>query len=517
MQPLDPPNPSTPSAPARRRFALFAAGLALAVGVVFGPVVSFGFLTIDDTSYVTENPGVLGGLSFEGLRWALVSFHAWNWHPLTWICHQTDVELWGLAPGGHHLTSLALHALNAVLVALFVRALAGELVTALAVAALFALHPMRAESVAWIAERKDLLCAGFSLLALLAYLGWQRSGRRATGWLAVAGATILALAAKPMAVTLPLLFLLLDAWPLGRLSKGQREMWRALVEKLPFAAMAGGAAFLTYAAQRAGAVASLAELPFTQRLAAAAVAPVDYVARTLWPNALSVLYPHPYLPGGHPPTTLAIVLSAAGLLLVVGAALSGRLSPPAGFGVLFFLLTLIPVLGLVQVGEQATADRYTYLGHVGLFLALVELLRRLLEGRLGSDRARRALVAAVGLAVALEAVATARWLPAWSDTHELYARSVAATPDSPVLLWLLGRKELNAGRLDDAFAHVKRAIELRPVFAEAHHTLGVILERQGKPEAALRQYELSHDIFPAYRPARDDLERLRRREAGAAR
>ena len=496
-----------PAAPRGARSGL--AALAVTVLLAVAPVVGGGFLVLDDPGYVTANPRVLSGLSLANLRWAATTGHAANWHPLTWLSHQLDVELWGLDARGHHATNLLLHAANALLAALALARLTGSPRRSLAVAALFALHPLRLESVAWIAERKDLLSALFFLLALLAHERWARRGGAAR-YLALLAAGAAAMAAKPMAVTLPGVLLLLDAWPLGRL---RARPWRCLLEKLPLAALAAGTAWATLAVQTAGgAVAGAAELPLGARLAQAARAPFEYLGRTLWPFDLSVLYPHPDLPGGTPQAPLGALLAALALGAAVAAALAALARPAPGargavaVGALWYLGTLVPVLGLIQVGEQATADRYTYLPHLGLFLALVwpaaEAARRLrLPGR-------TSLLAACALLAAL-AARTSVQARVWRDSTTLLEASLAATPDNPVLLWLAAVEDHRAGRLDRAGARLARAIALRPLFAEARHALARVYRDLGRPREAERQLELALEIHPRYKPALLDLAAVR--------
>lgn len=496
---------------ARRTFHLGLAALALATLVAFAPVLAAGFLVIDDPGYVTANPRVLGGPTLDALTWAVTSTDAANWHPLAWISHQIDVALFGLDPRGHHAVSLLLHVANALLAALALERLTGSPRRALLAAALFALHPLRVESVAWIAERKDVLSATFYLAALLAYLAWVRRGGGAR-YAALLLAAAAAMASKPMAVTLPCLLLLLDAAPLGRLF---RAPGRALVEKLPLFAMAAATSAATLAAQSsAGAVARDSELSLGARLANAVVAPFDYLARTFWPFDLSVLYPHPGLPGGAPRAPLAVALATIALALFVGAALRslrrGRpLESPVATGGLWFLGLLVPVAGLVQVGEQATADRYTYLPHVGLFLALVwaaaDLARR---WRLP---ARPSALATLAL-LALLAARTSAEARVWRDSPTLLAASLAATPDNPMLLWLAGREALAAGDVADAEARVTRALELRPIFVEARETLALVYLAQRRDREAASQLDIALRLHPRYLPALRDLAELRWRQ-----
>lgn len=508
------------AAPAGRRGITLGLGLAalvLAVLVCFAQVVAADFLVLDDPGYVTANPHVRAGLSLDGLVWAATSGEQANWHPLTWLSHQLDVELFGLDPRGHHAVNLLLHAANALLSALALARLTGSPRASLAAAALFALHPLRVESVAWVAERKDLLCALFVLLALLAHERFARHRGRPGGfrrYAALLAASAAAMASKPMAVTLPFLLLLVDAWPLGRF---RESPGRCLAEKLPILGMAAGTAAATLAFQStAGAVALAAELPLAARLANAAVAPFDYLARTFWPFGLSVLYPHPALPGGEPRSPLAVALAAAALAAFAAAALAtlsrGRPLPaPVAVGGLWFLGALVPVLGLVQVGEQASADRYTYLPHLGLFLALVfggaRLARRWQLPERAAGLALLALLAALGARSSAEA-------RLWRDSPTLLEASLAATPDNPMLLWLAGREELAAGRLDRAERRLAHALTLRPLFAEARQTLARVYAAQGRGDEAVRQLEIALELHPRYLPALLDLAAARER-AGA--
>jgi len=312
-------------------------------------------------------------------------------------------------------------------------------------------------------------------------------------------------------VTLPCLLLLFDAAPLGRL---YRAPGRALVEKLPLFAMAAATSAMTLAAQStAGAVARDFELSLGARLANAAVAPFDYLARTFWPFDLSVLYPHPGLPGGTPRAPLAVAFATAALAFFVGAALvslrRGRpLEPWVATGGLWFLGLLVPVAGLVQVGEQATADRYTYLPHLGLFLALVWAAADLARRR--ALPARPAALAAVAL-LALLAARTSAEARVWRDSPTLFAASLAATPDNPMLLWLAGREALAGGDVAGAEARVTRALELRPIFVEARQTLALVYLEQGRDREAASQLEIALRLHPRYLPALLDLAELRRR------
>jgi len=504
-----------------RRTALVAGLLVAAVLLVFEPALDAGFVAWDDPLYVTANRTVQQGLTLDGLRWAFTTGHAANWHPLTWLSHMADVELFGLGPRGHHLTSVALHAATAVMALLFVARAGGSLWMGALVAALFAVHPLRVESVAWVAERKDVLCGLFSLAAALAYLGY----RERPGWGRYLGVTALVAAAlltKPMAVSLPLLLWLLDFWPAGpRETPAAGPEARAghrlrLLEKLPWLAMAAGVALATLLAQEeGGGVAGGGELAWSARAANAATALVRYLGLTLWPAGLSVLYPHPFLPGGTPPSMVAVVGASALLLaLGAGAARLWRRDRAIAVGGLWFLVSLGPTLGIVQVGEQAMADRYTYLPHVGLFLAVGRLAALALARTPRRWPFAGALAAAV---VVVFGVATHRQAQNWQSTARLFESSLAATPENPILLHHLGLDRARAGRLAEAFALQRRAIELRPVYVEAHLALGVVLARQGLLEKAERQLELPLDIRPGWGAAEEAMARVLLAQGKAAR
>ena len=511
-----------PALPALPTLARVAVGLALAVAValVFAPAVGYGFVEWDDPVYVSRNPQVMGGLTREGVVWAWTTRHAANWHPLAWMSHMLDVELFGAGPRGPHLVNVALHVANALLaLALYWRLDPCRPALGAIAAALFALHPLRVESVAWVAERKDVLCVLFSLLAALAYLAWRRRGG-AVRYVVVTLVVAAALAAKPMAVTLPLLFLLFDLWPLGG-EAGSIALRPRLLEKLPWALLATGAALATMAAQRGGgAVAAPSELALDERLANAALAVPRYLALTLRPAGHSVLYPHPWLPGGVPPPAWTIVAAAVGVAIATALAVRALLArrtgaTPAGarpvaMGWLWFLAALLPTLGLVQVGEQALADRYSYLPHVGLLLALVwgvgGLLARVAEVAPRLARGLAALLAVV--CVALAAARATAQLPAWSSSEELFRRSLATTPRNPVLLYHLARVRLLAGDASGAEPLLREAVALRPRFAEPHRLLGLVEESRGRLAEAARALDLAVGMVPDYVEARLDLARV---------
>ena len=333
------------------KIALVCALLTAATAAVYAETASFDFVALDDPLHVTRNPMVRAGLSADGVRWAFTETHAGYWIPLTWISHMIDCEIHGLSPAGPHLANLALHIVNALLVFLVLLRATGRLVPSAFAAALFALHPLRVESVAWVTERKDVLSTAFGLASTLAYLAFAvRGGALRYGAVALLFAA--SLMAKPMLVTLPLVFLLLDAWPLDRLGR------RQLLEKLPLLAISLVFSIVAVVANSAhGALPGTDAIPVHLRLANAAVSCVRYLGATFWPADLAAFYPHPYLPDGTP-WSPAQVLGSLGLLLGISGALVWRaaLDRAALVGWLWFLGTLVPVLGLVQAGEQAMAE-----------------------------------------------------------------------------------------------------------------------------------------------------------------
>ncbi len=400
-------------ATARLRSLGLALGLAVLTVLVFAPVLGHDFVSLDDPAYVTANRQVRRGLTAEGFGWAWGAEVAANWHPLTLLSHMLDCELYGLDPGGHHLTSLLLHTANAVLLFVVWRRLTGAAGRSAVVAALFAIHPLHVESVAWIAERKDVLSGFFFLLTLAAWTGWVRRPTRRRYLLALL-AFALGLLAKPMLVTLPLVLLLLDVWPLERLPRGapaaeiRRAFGRLLREKLPFFLAALAAGVVALFTQRE-AMFPLAALPPAQRAANALLAYAAYLGDTLWPRGLAVFYP---LPGPQPAWRVAL---AAALFAALTAATLARCrrSPWLAVGWLWFAGMLVPVIGLLQVGSQGRADRYTYLPSIGLFVALVwEVAERWPAGRLR----RPALAAAALLAIAPLAVAARAQVATWRDS-----------------------------------------------------------------------------------------------------
>jgi tetratricopeptide (TPR) repeat protein len=451
---------------------LISAGLFAATLLLYSRAVDFPFLNYDDHLYVTLNPHVKGGLTGENAAWAFTTFETGNWHPLTWLSLQLDAGLFGAdSAAGFHLTNAVLHATNAALLFLALRALTGALWRSALVAALFALHPLRVESVAWVAERKDVLCALFGILALLAYAHYGRRpgpGRYAL----VFAALLLGLLAKPMLVTLPFVLLLLDYWPLGRLSpRTPGAVPRLALEKVPLFALAAASCAVTVVAQRgSGAIRTLQEMSLGSRLAGALLAYGAYLRQTVWPVDLAAAYPYHFAPpwSGEAEGCAALLLGLTGLAVWQ----AGR-RPYLLVGWLWYLGMLVPVIGLVQVGIQARADRYTYLPSVGLFLAAVWGAAKLLQ--------RRPAVAAAAAVLVLCAGATWVQLGYWADNESLWRHTLTVTgPGNPHALQNLGIALLDERRPAEALPYLEAGVRLDPYNPTAHFALGRALVELGQ-------------------------------------
>lgn len=454
---------------------------------VYGQTLGFGFINLDDPGYVLNNPMVSRGLSWAGAGWAFTTFTECNWHPLTWLSLMADAQFYGLNAGGYHLTSLLLHGLNCTLLYVWLRRATGTLWPGAIVAFFFAVHPLHVESVAWISERKDVLSLLFGLLTLIAHAEYARHGKRA--WRRASLAFFAAgLASKPMLVTLPLLLLLSDVWPLDRI--GGRTWRERLWEKAPFFALAAASAVVTLVAQRAGhAVVPYRLLPASERLGSAVTAGAVYLGETLWPTRLGVYYPYWV---GRPiwQSLAALTLLAA---ITVGAWRARRRAPYVAVGWAWFLVALAPVIGIVQVGGQAMADRYTYLPHVGLFIALVWAGADV-AGRL--PRWRLPLIAAVALAgVGCLGLGVSQ-ASYWRDSVTLFARTYAVTRPSPNLCTLYGDACLSAGRYAEAESVYRKGLELRPGSAAFEGKLGYAQLRRGELADALSSLTAAERAAP---------------------
>jgi len=471
--------------------------LAILVGGTYGRVVQNGFIDYDDPAYVTDNPQVRSGLTLDTAAWALrTGYHA-NWHPLTWMSHALDCELFGLNPAGHHLVSVGLHAANAVLLLLVLHALTGAVWRSAAVAALFAAHPLHVESVAWVAERKDVLSTLFAMLVLLAYARHAARPTKAARVL-IPVFFALGLMAKPMLVTLPFVLLLLDVWPLRR--------WNRLVppfvlirEKLPLFALAAASSVVTWVVQhRGGAVTPFEVLPMGTRVGNAAIAYVTYLARMFWPEGLGVLYPIAFaLPAWK-------VIGACAILATITTATvaARRRAPYLAVGWLWYLGTLVPVIGIVQVGVQSAADRYTYLPLVGVFIMIAWGLTDLFGV---SAFSRTVLAASAVLAVAVCSVLAWRQVGRWRDSETIFTHTLATTSGNYVIHSNLGGVLLRENRIDEAVSHLEQARRIRPDHAATLSNLGVAAMRRGNLDEATALFQEALKANPAHLEAQLNL------------
>jgi protein O-mannosyl-transferase len=484
--------------------------LAAVTVLVYYPVASFPFINLDDPDYVTANPPVQAGLTSFGLKWALGTGHAANWHPLTWLSHMLDCQLWGLHAAGPHLTNLLLHVATTILLFRLFRQLTGAVWLSAFVAALFALHPMHVESVAWVSERKDVLSALFFVLTLLAYSAHAtRPAARdprpppqasrftfpvSLAYLLSLLFFTLGLMSKPMLVTLPFVLLLLDYWPLDRMKKAEARMKNAdtgrfspfiihhssfiILEKLPFLALAAGSCVVTFLVQHSsGAVMQSSELSPAARVANALVSYVRYLGKLLWPANLACFYPRPE----HWPMWQII---GAALILIAITIFVLRLMTRRRYlavGWFWYLGMLVPVIGLVQVGDQAIADRYTYLPSIGLFVivawGLADLV--LLRPSLKPILAAMAVLALAGLSVA-----TRQQLLYWRSSDNLFRHAMAATQDNAWVHCLLADALVEAGKVDEAEAQSLEALRLKPGFPEVQVLYAKVLTRGRKLDQA---------------------------------
>jgi hypothetical protein len=481
------PSSDQPLAPPRKWVVLAGAALVTLVVAIYAPVGQFGFLNLDDDQYVTQNQWVRAGLTTEGVTWAFTAFHAANWHPLTWLSHMADVELFGLDPGRHHQVNVLLHALDTVLLFLFLLLATGATWRSALAAALFAVHPLHVESVAWISERKDVLSTLFWLVTCLAWLGYVRrpSPARYAGVMVAYG---LGLLAKPMLVTLPLVLLLLDAWPLRRLPRGRpwvRGLRPLVMEKLPMLAMAAASTLVTWLAQsRGGGVLDTVGLSLPVRLGNAMLSAATYLWQSVWPARLAALYPHP----GLLPSGLSGVQVAVSSMVLLGlsavAAWQWRPRPWLGVGWLWFLVTLLPVVGIVQVGDQGHADRYTYVPLIGIFVALAWSVP------FASSRSGRAAVGAASmLVIGGLSLQARRQVSTWRDSVTMFEHAISMT-DGNYHAWRgLGSAHLAAGRLDRAIPALQESLRLQPEDPNTWMNLGFATFRAGRPPESRAAFE----------------------------
>lgn len=462
--------------------------LAAIILAAYMQVGNHEFLSFDDFTYITNNKHVAGGMTGPNILWAFTSIEAANWHPLTWLSHMTDVRLYGMNPGGHHLTSVAIHTLSAMLLFLLLFRLTGALWQSYFVAAMFALHPMHVESVAWVAERKDVLSTLFWFLTLFIYTEYTAK-RKISLYFLTLFTFVLGLMSKPMIVTLPIVMLLADFWPLGRFrhENGQdAQLLNAITplikEKIPFFICSLLSGFITlYAQHKGGAVRGLDVLSFQLRSENALIAYVKYIGKTIWPHDLAVLYPFPLsIP------LWQVVCSLCILLLISVAVIStGRRHPYLAVGWLWFFVTLVPVIGLLKVGGQSMADRYMYIPATGLFIMAAWGIPELTKGL----RCRTGILALLAAAaIFASTVLTWRQLGYWQDNISLYRHTLHVTTGNPSINYNLGLALQRKGDLDAAIHEYREALRVNPEHGNAHHNLGAALASKGDHNAAIHEY-----------------------------
>jgi tetratricopeptide (TPR) repeat protein len=520
-------------------------GFALAVGtmLVYLPMLWHGFVNYDDPDYITGNTHVTGGLTWANVVWAFTSNDASNWHPLTWLSHMTDWQMFGSNAGGHHLVNLLLHTANTLLLFLLLKKLTGALWRSALVAALFAWHPLHVESVAWASERKDVLSAFFWMLALLAYVRYaqvKKSLNPHPSTLNYSLALIFfacGLMSKPMVVTLPFVLLLLDFWPLGRMRNaecGMRNVASLLLEKIPFFALSLASCLITYHAQ-SGALWSSNSLTFHFRLANALMSYVRYISKLFWPTDLALIYPYPHF------WPFAGVVFVTGLLAMLSVIfiLQAKRFPYLAVGWFWFLGTLIPAIGLVQVGVQSMADRYTYLPSIGFFILVVWGVNDLLNAQPQKIK----IAALAGSAVLIGClICTSMQLRYWRSSPELFLHTVKVTtdnyaaedclgkalenigkndeaeklyadavriePDYPMAQFDLGMIEIEQGNLDDASNHLAIAVQLSPQNPVMQFDFGTYLMQHGNPAEAANHFKAALADRPEFPEARHSLDRI---------
>lgn len=480
-----------------RQGIFFLLALAAATLLIYAQVRHFEFINYDDTEYVTENLTVRGGLTIDGIVWAFTTVHAGNWHPLTWLSHMLDVSLFGMDPGSHHIMNLIIHVLNTILVFVVFAKMTGAIPKSAFVAALFALHPLHVESVAWVSERKDLLSTFFWMLAIWAYARYA-SAPSLRRYLAVAAFFCFGLMSKPMAITLPFALLLLDYWPIQRFQwshfndrvNGHSVIFGLIREKMPLLAISALSAVVTvYAQTSGGAVKDLDIFPLTVRVANAVVAYAAYIIKMIWPSDLAFLYPHPGMPQGWQVAGTFLMLAG---ITVFALARAGK-QPYIIFGWFWFSGTLVPVIGLVQVGMQAMSDRYIYIPLIGLFIMVT-------WGMAEAARKWRfpipALVMAAGILLLVSGGLTWKQAGYWKNSEILFRRAIDVTDENFIAHYNLANVLARRNDPNEAIFHYRQTLRIKPGFSDAHINLGNTFSLQGNDGDAVRHYRAALKLQP---------------------
>ncbi|NNG00931.1 MAG: tetratricopeptide repeat protein [Desulfobacteraceae bacterium] len=479
--------------------------LITATFLAFSPVLKSDFVDYDDQIYVTKNRAVRAGFSIASIKWAFGNVDASNWHPLTWLSHILDYRIYGSAPWGHHLSSLILHALNGALLFVFLRTFSADVWKCAIVAALFVLHPLRVESVAWVSERKDVLAGTFWMLSLIGYMRYCREFKPGV-YLCVLLSFICGLLAKPMVITLPCVLLLLDVWPLQRLNLqgGLKRLFhhdnlKILAEKIPFFVLSILAATITIIAQNSGgAIRSVKIFPLAERIGNAFISYIAYLVNLIRPVDLAVFYPYPQpFPWGYAVGACLIIA-----LVTIWVCLFSKGSRYYRVGWFWYLGTLAPVIGIIQVGSQARADRYTYIPLIGILILAVWGMGEFLGQR---KKLRPFAGVAAVLLVTLSGVMTWTQSSKWENSFTLFNHAIAATGENEVALHGLGNALARENRIPEAIGHYERAIQMDPLFAEAHYNLGNMKAKTGIFREAIEHYLHAVSLKPGYYLAHNNL------------
>jgi tetratricopeptide (TPR) repeat protein len=481
--------------------AWICVGLLVLTCAVFIQTLRYDFVNYDDPHYVYQNTRITSGINLGNIAWAFTHVHSENWHPLTTITHMLDCQVYGVNAGWHHFTNILLHSIAVVVLFIALARMTGALWRSAFVAAVFAVHPLHVESVAWIAERKDVLSAVFFVLCLLAYFHYTRAPSIAR-YLTVAFVMALGLMSKPMLVTLPFVLLVLDYWPLERFethrSNAGRQMLQLILEKIPLITLSAVSSMVTFLAQR-GAIGWTEQLPVSERISNAFVAYVVYIRQMFWPAGLAVFYPHPE-------NRLPVWEISLALIVLVGVTAAAfvfrKKAPYFTTGWLWYLGMLVPVIGLVQVGWQGHADRYTYLPQIGLYIAVTWAVTDLTR----SWRFQR-IALSVAAVLIVGALSCRAWLQTfyWRDSESLFTHALAVTSNNDVALNNLGIIFLDKGQLDEAISKLQAAIDLRSENAPAHDNLAKALLKKGQVAEAMVHYRKFLELEPANVEARNTL------------
>jgi tetratricopeptide (TPR) repeat protein len=487
--------------PREHRSICICLALTLTTTVVFHQVCTYNFINYDDHKYVYKNPNIQANITLEAIKWAFTTGYTANWHPLTWLSHMLDWQLFGSKPAGHHLTNLIFHIANTLLLFIVLKQMTHRIWASAFVAALFALHPLHVESVAWVAERKDVLSTFFWMLTMWAYVRFV-SRPKISSYLLVVVFFALGLMAKPMLVTLPFVLLLLDYWPLTRVSFKRQAIYHLIQEKIPLFVLSALSSVITFLVQRSGgAIAKLAGLPLKFRIFNAIISYIEYIKKMIWPVRLAVFYPHP----DRNISILYAVISAIFLLavtiLILRFAKNRRYLVTGWF---WYLGTLLPVIGLVQVGQQALADRYSYITLTGLFIIIAWGLPDLLAKW---QYRKTALTLSALVIILVMSICTYFQVRHWQNSLTLFQHALDSTKDNyiaheRIAAWLCGQS-----RLDEAIYHYKRAIEMNPRDADVYLELGAVFVAKGKFDEAVKYFDESLRIKPDFADAHTTIGR----------